>query len=359
MSTATSWRSGAAVNTMLVAALATGVFVASYDLASSPDSAILGGTSAAPTTNAEGEVVGANAPFTTADVGTCLNWEVAEDGAVANFQQTPCEQEHRFEVSKREDLGIYPTSEFGPDADMPDLARQAELREELCHSATITYLGGKFDPAGKYAIAPILPPASAWDNGDRTLLCGLQTTDEQGTPLPTSGKVVDNDQANIAQAGDCRAVGEDQVLRTVDCAEPHQLETTAVVNLGERFREGFPEIGQQDDFLADRCAQTAEEYMGGEENLYQSTLQVYWGTVLEDSWNGGTRSVNCSLMHANPSTNSFSTIVGSATDGREALSINGAPPTAQPKRNPLRSEAGQPPAPAPAEPGQAPAAPAQ
>lgn len=343
---------------MLVAALATGVFVGSYDLASSPSTGSGTESSAATTTNAEGEVVEQNAPFTTADVGACLNWVANEDGTVSDFQQTPCEEEHRFEVSKREDLGIYPTSEFGPNADMPDLARQAELREELCHSATITYLDGKFDPAGKYSIAPILPPASAWANGDRTLLCGLQTTDEKGTPLPTTGKVVDNDQANIAQVGDCRAVGEDQVLRTVPCADPHQLETTEVVDLAEHFREDFPAIEEQDTFLAARCAQIAEEYMGGEENLYQSTLQVYWGTVQEDSWNGGTRSVNCSLMHANPATQSFSTIEGSATGGRDALTIDGAPPTVQPTRNPLRPNANQgAQPPAAAEPAPAPAAP--
>ena len=222
---------------------------------------------------------------------------------------------------------------------MPSLERQAALREELCQGATLNYLEGRYDPAGRFSIAPILPPAAAWENGDRTMLCGLQTTDEAGTPQETKGKVSETDQANIAEPGQCRAIGEDQVLRTVPCADPHQLETVSVVNLKEKFPEGFPQVKDQDEFLAQRCAEAAEDYLQGEENLYQSTLQPYWGTVAETSWAGGTYSVNCSLIHVDPATGSFSTITGTATKGRDAFQINGAPPTPQPTRNPLRDAA--------------------
>lgn len=324
---------------MLVAALSTAVFVGAYDLGANSGPSAGSGSETA--TNAggasgDGEAPVELAPFTTADAGSCLMWDVAADGTVSNFDQTSCAEDHRFEVSAREDLGLYPTSEFGDDAPLPDLERQAELRQELCHSATISYLEGQYDPAGKYSIAPILPSEAAWNDGDRTLLCGLQTTDEDGMPQITQGNVAAVDQANIAQPGDCRAIDDQQVLRTVPCGEPHQLETVAVVDLSERFPEGVPSVEDQDKFLAGFCAAAAERYMLGEENLYQSTLQPYWGTVAEDSWIGGTRSVNCSVMHANPDTGSFSTITGSATDGRDALSIDGAPPTPQPERNPLR-----------------------
>lgn len=78
------------------------------------------------------------------------------------------------------------------------MERQAQLREELCQGSTFNYLDGQYDPAGKYSIAPILPPADAWANGDRTMLCGLQTTDEEGIPQQTEGRVSEVDQANIA-----------------------------------------------------------------------------------------------------------------------------------------------------------------
>ncbi|MDY3127049.1 MAG: septum formation family protein, partial [Corynebacterium sp.] len=235
-----------------------------------------------------------------------------------------------------EDLGIYPTSEFGRDAARPSLQRQAELREELCQGSTLTYLNGQFDPAGKFSIAPILPPEAAWNAGDRTMLCGLQSTNEQGIPQLTQGRVTEVDQANLATPGECRRIGDDQVLRNVDCQQPHQLETVSVVSLTERFPDGFPAIEDQDRFLAQRCAQDAIAYLGEEEALYQSTLQPYWGTIAETSWDGGTHSVNCSLMHANPATTSFSTITGTARDGRTGLTIDGAPPAEQPTRNPLR-----------------------
>lgn len=336
-----SWRSSVAVRAMLVAALAAGSFLGTYDFFSGP----AGNTSesAQSSSNAQGsQTTGPDsqepiAPFTTADRGSCLTWDTDAEGNVSNFEQASCEGEHRFEVSARENLAIYPTSEFGPEAKMPDLDRQAALREELCHSATMSYLDGRFDPSGKYDIAPILPPAQAWERGDRTMLCGLQTTDENGTPQITTGKVANSDQANLAQPGTCRRVDDQMVLHNVDCGDPHQLETVSIVDLQPEFPQGPPPEEDQDTFLSQRCAAAAIEYLGNEEALYQSTLQPYWGTVSEASWNGGTRSVNCSLMHANPDAGQFSTITGTAKDGREGLTINGAPPTEQPQRNPLRN----------------------
>ncbi|APT93433.1 hypothetical protein CPHO_11630 [Corynebacterium phocae] len=341
MTTFSTLRTATAVNTALVAAAASGVFLAAYGLTSTgglPANTAQPTTSAAAGTLASGS---AAAPvqlvsFTDATSGDCVTWDQNDKGTVSNFQKVSCEQPHRFEVASREDLAVYPTSEFGQQSPLPSLERQAELREELCQGATLKYLDGKYDPTGKFSIAPILPPEKSWVNGDRTMLCGLQTTDASGLPLITEGKVAAADQANIAAPGACRMVDERQTLRTVDCSEPHQLETVAVINLREQFPDRFPSPDEQNDFLNGVCTRASEDYLGGEENLYQSTLSPYWGSVLESSWAGGTYSVNCSLMHVNPETSSFSTIVGSAKGGRAALNINGAPPTEQPVRNPLR-----------------------
>lgn len=337
MSTFQAFRRAAAINTVLISAAASAAFIGVYELRSGTEIGTGASTAAASSSAAPEAVL---APFTTADVGSCLDWDVDKDGTVSNFEQTSCSGEHRFEVAAREDLAVYPTSEFGENAPMPNLERQAQLREELCQGATLSYLDGKFDAVGKYSIAPILPPAEAWEQGDRTMLCGLQTTDASGTPQRTTGKVVDSDQANITEAGQCRVVDDNQVLRTVPCADPHQLETVSVIDLSQHFSTGFPQPADQNSFLADQCTHAAETYLGGEENLYQSTLQPYWGSVSESSWNGGTHSVNCSLIHVNPATGSFSTLTGAATAGRDAMTIDGAAPTAQPTRNPLRSSNG-------------------
>ena len=336
-------RSAAAVRTGLVAALAAAVAVGSYDYfsaATDPGASASGdGTSVSgPSSSADGDNPTGVAPFTTADVGACLTWDIAEDGAVSDFQQADCSAEHRFEVSARENLATYPSSEFGVDAPMPDLTRQAQLREELCHTPTIRYLEGRFDPAGRYSIAPILPPAEAWAAGDRTMLCGVQSTDENGTPVLTVGAAAEQDQAVIAEPGSCVFVDESRSLRTVDCAEDHQLETTSMVDLAPVFPEGTPSIEDQDSHLRDVCYQAAVDYLGGEENLYQSTLQPYWGTLQESSWVGGSRSVNCSLVFADED-GGFATLNGTARDGREGFTINGQPPAEQPERNPLREPA--------------------
>lgn len=348
MSTVKTWRSAAAIQIALCAALIAAVFVGSYEVVSnSQDSASQAGDGGTGD-EAGSETKGPAPTFTTADKGSCVTWNFSGSGEVTNFEQTDCGEEHRFEVASREDLSIYPTSEFGESAPRPDIERQAKLREELCHGAVLQYLDGQYDPSGRFSIAPILPPKTAWDEGDRTMLCGLQTTDQRGTPLETKGKVAEVDQANIAKPGECRYIDDNQVLHTVDCADPHQLETTQIVDLSAQFSDSYPADEDQNSFLEKTCTDAAIEYLGSEEALYQSTLQPYWGSISEASWNGGTSSVNCALMHPNDQAG-FSEITGSARDGRDALLIDGQPPKEQPKRNPRREDAGaSTPAPAPA-----------
>jgi hypothetical protein len=334
-------RSAAAVRTGLVAALAAAVAVGSYgyfSAAPNGDSSSGGSTATGPAAPGNGEDPSGVAPFTTADAGSCLTWDIAADGRVSSFQQADCAGEHRFEVSARENLATYPSSEFGENAPIPDLTRQAQLREELCLNPTLRYLGGQFDPVGRYSIAPILPPAEAWAAGDRTMLCGIQSTDINGTPVLTTGAAADQDQAVVMEPGACVFVDESRSLRTVDCAEDHHLETTLIVDLAPVFPEGTPSVEDQDNHLRDVCTDAAIGYLGEEENLYQSTLQPYWGTLQEASWVGGSRSVNCSLVFANEE-GGFATLNGTARDGREGFTINGQPPAEQPERNPLREPA--------------------
>ncbi|MCP1387518.1 septum formation family protein [Corynebacterium sp. TA-R-1] len=336
-----------AARAFMVAALAGSVGVGSYgfvaERAGQPDT---GATTQAQTGTTVAETSG-NQPsasesamtFTTADQGSCLTWTVGPDGAISGFEQADCEGEHRFEVSLREDLGTYPTSEFGPDAPMPSQTRQAQLREELCGAATIRYLDGRYDPTGRYSIAPILPPAAAWEKGDRTMLCGLQETDRSGAPILTTGRVADQDQARVFEPGQCVAVDQTNSLTVVDCAEPHQMEITSKVSLASVFPDHTPAVEEQDAHLGDVCTAAAQDYLGGEENLYQITLQPFWTTQKPAAWDGGSRSVNCALVSSRPE-GQFAELSGTALGGREQLLIDGAPPAERPERRPLRSETG-------------------
>ena len=331
----------ASVRSVLLAVVAGAVAAGSYTFVaasagSSPATSAQASTSAGATTatSTQPGEEGAVAPFTTADQGACLTWQVADDGTISGFEQTDCTQEHRFEVSTREDLAAFPSSEFGADAAMPSQTRQAQLREELCGASTVNYLEGVYDPNGRYSIASILPPADAWERGDRTMLCGLQVTDSTGTPVVTTGRVAEQDQARVLEPGQCAVADASNALRMVECGEPHHLEVTSVVSMAETFPDHTPSVEEQDTYLGDVCTAAAHDYLGGEENLYQTALQPFWTTHSPAAWEGGSRSVNCALVYAN--NGQFATLTGSATAGRDGLRIDGNPPPERPERRPLR-----------------------
>ena len=257
---------------------------------------------------------------------------------MSHFSQTDCATDHRFEISARENLATYPSSEFGPKAEAPDLERQAQLREELCTAPTVEYLQGRYDPSGRYTIAPILPPPASWAAGDRTMLCGVQVTNDKGQAALISGKATDQDQARIAQAGQCVAVDAENRTHIVPCEEDHSYEVTSVVDLQNVFPQGTPSTEDQDQHLKTVCTNAALEYIGGDDALYNSTLSPFWTTVTTNSWIGGTHTVNCALFKANRD-GKFSALKGSA---KGQFTIDGAPPPPQPSRNPLRTPAANP-----------------
>ena len=119
-------RNSTILHTALIAALAGGALMGGYETMSSDEPADTSSdlvTSTAPAANPKAH------SFTTAEPGQCLTWDVAEDGTTSNFTTVDCAEEHRFEISSRENLATYPSSEFGTDATAPDITRQAQLRE--------------------------------------------------------------------------------------------------------------------------------------------------------------------------------------------------------------------------------------
>ncbi|MDY6050468.1 MAG: septum formation family protein [Corynebacterium sp.] len=316
------------VRTAVLSLLAGGVAVGAYDATVALSDGTGAGTPAAPSVAVKAKAVS----FTTAGVGECVTWDVGEDGSVVNFTQTDCDNPHRFEISSRQDLGAIPSSEYGPNATPPDLTRQAQLREDLCAGPTLEYLGGKYDPAGIFSIASILPPALAWENGDRTMLCGVQVTDDRGTILLSSGKATERDQTRVAEPGQCVRIDDSDAPHLVDCGEPHSYEVTKVIDLTTVF-DRFPAPEEQDAYLKETCTQADMDYLGGDDPLYYSTLSVYWTTVTADAWNAGSHSAECALFHPTPDAG-FSQLVGSATG---EFTIDGNPPEARPERRPLRN----------------------
>ena len=321
------------VTVMALAALCGGVAAGAYTYASDDGT---GPTIAQPANEANAPEVRA-AAFTNADTGQCVNWTRTPSGQNTDFLTVDCKKPHRFEVSAREDLQAYPSSEFGSQGKLPDTDRQSELSQELCVGPTMRYLQGKLDPNGRYVITPILPPQSSWEEGDRTMLCGVMVQDAEGRSLETTGLAADQDQSRVYDADTCVQV-EGKSTRVVPCAEDHTWQVTRQVDLGKIFDDpAWPDIKRQNDALNKICTEAAENYMGSEENLDQSTLTPFWTTQPEESWVTGSRQANCSLIAAE--CEGFATLKGGV---REKFTINGKPPKTPPKRLPKRSEAAAP-----------------
>ncbi len=280
------------------------------------------------------------AAFTNAQVGDCLTWDIADDGAVSDFLVVPCEQEHRYEVADRVDLRNVEdwVGQFDEDAPEPDQETLLQLRDWVCQEPVLEYMDGRLDPMGRFVPAPILPPSVSWADGDRTMLCGLQPTTPDGTPTEVTGRAAEQDQANVVQPGECVALDDTGGLLPVPCEEPHLLEAVGLVDLREPFADRTPTVEEQNDHLAQACVAAAENYLGGEEALYQSTLLPFWMTIAPESYDAGTHSVNCWLMKDN-GYGGFASLAGSATG---EFTINGEPPVAPPERNPLREDGGAP-----------------
>lgn len=318
-------RRARALTIVLTSALCGGVGAGTYGLASPDNSTPL---SASPV-NTPQQVT--KVTFTDADTGSCVNWQPAADGSNKNFTTINCAQPHRFEVSVREDLSQYPTSEFGPKAPRPQLQRQEQLTEELCVGPTLTYLDGRLDPEGRYSISPILPPASSWAEGDRTMLCGVMVQDSDGRSIETVGLAAQTDQSRTFPTQACVRVVNDAPLQ-VPCDEDHTWQVTDRINLRDKFPAEWPSVEAQNDFLNERCTQAARAFLGNDDALYYSTLTPFWTTIQSQSWAAGSRNVNCAVTFGRAG-GGFAVLKG---DARRGFTIDGQPPQKLPPRNPLR-----------------------
>ena len=319
-----------AATVILVSALCGGVGAGAYGAMAPEGSTPLAVEPAKNKEQPEPEIVS----FTDANTGSCINWQTNPDGSNSDFATVGCAEPHRFEVSTREDLSQYPTSEFAADAAHPNLERQQQLTEELCVGPTMNYLGGKLDPEGRYSISPILPPGSAWKEGDRTMLCGVMVQDAHGRTTQTVGLAAESDQSRAYPANVCVRV-EGDAPSEVPCTEDHTWQVTDKVNLGENFPQEWPDIEKQNQLLSERCTAAGRNYLGGDDALYNSTLTPFWTTIQQQSWAAGSRTVNCALTSGKQG-GGFATLKG---DVRQGFTIDGQPPAKQPERNPLRNTA--------------------
>ncbi|MFD6859369.1 septum formation family protein [Rhodococcus sp. NPDC060090] len=268
--------------------------------------------------------------FGTSTSGDCLTWTALDASDLAKVE---CEQTHLFEVVEDIDLSVFPGSEWGPGSRFPSVLRFTELRDEMCAPAAMDYLGGRFDPHGKFSVGLINPGEAGWAAGERTLRCGLQFSSTTGNLLPINGRVADQDQSRAWDVGLCIGINNGVPADPVECSKPHAFEVVATVDLSENFPGGLPGVEDQDAYLERTCTERVNEYLGNPDALRNKTLTLFWDNLNFDSWLAGSRKVNCSVGKQVEG-GGFASITGSA---KGDILIDGQPPVAPPPQPDGRS----------------------
>jgi hypothetical protein len=271
--------------------------VATLDTFAGATVPVLGTIAALPAASNAPEVLEVPAPPATP--GTCLMWtrSDAADTSVVN-----CAEPHLFEQAGSVVLADQAT--------LPDDRQWRQLVNERCSPVVLEYLGGKFDPDGRYRIGALKPSPTKWAEGDRELRCGLQSSSRSGALYPLAGKVAESDQSAVHEPGTCLAIDGRTIGDPVDCAGAHAVETVGIVDLSGKFPDAFPAVGDQDAFLQPECGRIANEYAGGAEVIANKGLTVYWDNLTQESWNAGTRKVNCNLAALLPDRSGFAPVTG-------------------------------------------------
>jgi len=269
----------------------------------------------------------ANGTFKRANSGDCLTWP---DGTPDGAAIVDCPDEHRFEVAESIDMSTFPGTEYGPDAEPPSAARIQQISQEQCEVAVHRYLGPRYDPHGKFTISMLWSGDKAWqEDGERTMLCGLQLPGADNKQIAFKDKVADIDQSKVWPAGTCLGIDPSTNQPTdipVDCSAPHAMEVTGAVNLAEEFPGPLPAEPDQDGFIKDACTQMTDTYLEPV-RLRDTTLTLIYSTISLPSWSAGSHQVACSIG-ATLGNGGWATLLNSAKTG--PLLINGQPPVPPP-----------------------------
>jgi hypothetical protein len=284
----------------------------------------------------------AAAPFK-APAGSCLTW-TREDASDA--ERVSCEEPHLFEVTGVVDLA----PEFGRTATFPVEETWRTLVTERCMPLSTQFLGGRFDPFGRLSVGAIKPSEGSWRTGDRELRCGLQAVGRSGALYPTTGSAATQDQSDVHAPGTCLGLDGVGVGDPVDCAKPHAVELVGVVDLGAAFPGGYPDEVAQDTLLSEECNRLAAEYAGGPQVVAEKGLIVFSETLRPESWEAGSRRVDCRLGAFLPDRSGFAPVTGSVR-GEVLIGAEPAPPLERTQGPARATVPAVPPAPASGPPG--------
>ncbi|MQA08021.1 MAG: hypothetical protein GEU98_05595 [Pseudonocardiaceae bacterium] len=235
--------------------------------------------------------------------GSCLTWTKAD---ASDMREVRCEQPHLFEM-----IGVLDISkQLGPQAPFPGMQQWREFTEERCTPKVNDYLGKKFDPHGKLSVSTLRPTEEQWAEGDRKLRCGLKRTSPGGELQELTVPAAEENQSDVYQPGTCLALAGNTVGDPIDCEKAHAFEMASVVDLGKKFTEGFPSEGDQNSFLDRECSKRVDEYSGSKD-LKENSLVLTWDTRTKESWEAGSKLVNCKIAAKPKDKTSLAPVTGS------------------------------------------------
>ena len=285
--------------------------VALLDTVTGAQVPVLGSFAALPAPTGQQEIVEMAPPPATP--GTCLTWgrPDASDTTVVD-----CSRTHLFEQAG--------TVQLADQKELPDDGRWRQLVRERCDPVVRDYLGGKFDPDGRYRVGALKPSPAKWEQGDRELRCGLQSASRSGALYPMAGTARDR----TSRRSTARHLPGDR--------RPHDRRSRRLRRRARRrgrggrrpqrqVRRAVPAVDDQDEFLQTECTKIATTYSGGDDVITDKKLTVYWDNLTEDSWKAGTRHVNCNLAALLPDRSGFAPVTGSVR-GEVSVGDTPAPP---------------------------------
>jgi len=248
--------------------------------------------------------------------GHCYTWDqnssrvrtsVADQGgddrgadATPDVREVPCAAQHLFEAVSQVQLD---EAEY-PAGDYPAATHWDALTATDCAAAAASFLGYPLDPAGAFLAAGIRPSPEDWDDGARTLVCGLRRRPLAADPiageLPSfAGPVEGADQSLVYPAGSClaeaaSASGSTWIRGTVACTSPHQGIAVGTITLPGGLGEVAPTDTQFEDLAAPRCLLLAKSFLGAA--FHDTPLaETGWQRIRAASWKAGSRSFTCTV----------------------------------------------------------------
>ncbi|EFC83841.1 septum formation family protein [Parafrankia sp. EUN1f] len=223
--------------------------------------------------------------------GHCYTWE--QDLARSYVKDVPCADRHLFEAVDRADL----SGEYSGSAFFPRPEEWSDIAGRYCSEMIGEYLGYPLDPYGRFGPAVIHPEQLGWEEGDRSITCGIGSSASETDPSPVAfppfeGAVRGADQTRVRAVGTCFSDDADHMIET-PCGAPHNLQSIGAVTVpGTPPGGGPPSDSWLDEQVGPRCAELAAPYLRTE-RFESALLTPQWNTIEPESWRAGTRRTNC------------------------------------------------------------------